>query len=85
MISPDSVIIGIRPLDFFFSAIGLMTSKLALGTGTNPSWRVIFEKVQNLRVTILAVTFFCSGLIVRIPASTTDWILSLRTKHLLVR
>jgi len=37
MIFPDSIVINMRPLAFYFSAIRLMTSNLALGTGTNPS------------------------------------------------
>jgi len=48
------------------------------------TWTVIFGKVPKLRVTILAVTFFCSDLRVRTPASTNAWILFLRTKHLLM-
>jgi len=51
MISQDSVIIRMRLLAFCFSAIRLMTFNLALGTGTNPSWTVIFGKVPKLRVT----------------------------------
>jgi len=84
MISSDLVIIGTRPLALCFSTIGLTTSSLALGTGANPSWIVVFRKVPKLRVTMLAVTFFCSDLRVRTPAFTNAWILSLRTKHLLV-
>jgi len=59
MISPDSVVIGKRPFAFYCSAIGLITFNLALGIGINPSWTVIFRNVPKLRVTILAVTFFC--------------------------
>jgi len=62
MISPDSVVIGMRPLASCYSAIGLMTSNLALEIGTNPSWTVIFENVSKLRVTMLEATFFCSDL-----------------------
>jgi len=61
-----------------------MISNLTLGTGTNPFWTIIFRKVPKLRVTMLAVTYFCSDLRVKTPTSTNTWILSLRTKHLLV-
>ena len=50
MISLDFIIIGMRHLAFYFSAIGLMTSNLALGTGTNPSWIVIFGNVKRHHV-----------------------------------
>jgi len=70
MISLDFVVIRMKPLAFYSSAIGLMTCNLALGTRTNQSWTTIFEKVPKLRVTILAVTFFYSNLRVRTPAST---------------
>ena len=84
MISPDFVISGMRPLAFCFSVIGLTTFSLALGTGVNPSWTVVFRKVPKLRVTMLALALFCSDLRVRTSASTNAWILSLKTKHLLV-
>ena len=74
-----------RSLAFCFSAIELTTSNLALGTGVNASWTVVFGKVPKLRVTILVVTFFCADLRVRTPASTNTWILSLRTKYPTVR
>jgi len=70
MISPDFFLIGMRSLAFYFSAIGLITSNLALWTGTNPSWIIIFGNVPKLRVTMLAVIFFYSDLRVRTPAST---------------
>jgi len=84
MISSDLIIIGTRHLAFCFSSIGLTTSSLALETGVNPSWIVIFGKIPKLRVTIFAVTFFWSDLRVRTLSSTNSWIFSLRTKHLLV-
>ena len=79
MISSDFVIIGTRPLASYFSAIRLMMSNLVLRTGADPFWTVIFGKVPKLRVTMLAVTFFCFALRVRTPTSTNVWILSLRT------
>jgi len=84
MISPNFIVIEMWPLAFYFSAIGLMASNLILETGHDPSWTVIYGKVPKLGVTILAVTFFYSNLRVRTPASTNAWILSLRTKYLLV-
>ena len=69
MISPDSVVIEMRPLASYYSAIGLMTSNFALGIETNPSWTVIFGNVLKLRVTMLAVTFFCFDLRVGTSAS----------------
>jgi len=70
IISPDFIVIGMRPLAFYCSAIGLMTSNLTLEIGTNLSWTVIFRNIPKLRVTILAVTFFCSDLRVKTLAST---------------
>ena len=84
MISSGVVVIETRLLVSYFSAIGLTISNLALGTWVDPYWTVIFGKVLKLRVTILAVTLFYSDLRVRTPTSTNAWILSLRTKHLLV-
>ena len=37
MISPEYIVIRMRPLASFYSAIGLMTSNLILGIRTNPS------------------------------------------------
>ena len=45
---------------------------------------VIFRKVLKLRVTIFSMTFFYSDLRVRTLTFSNAWILSLRTKHLLV-
>ena len=84
MISLDFVVTGTRRLASCLSTIGLMTSSLASWTEDNPSWIVIFGKIPKLRVTILAVTFFYSDLRVRTPTFTNAWILSLRTKYLLV-
>jgi len=56
MISPDSIVIEMRPLAFCFPAIRLMTSNLALRTRTNLSWSVIFGKVPKLRITMLAMS-----------------------------
>jgi len=72
MISLDFVIIGTSLLALCFSAIGLMTFNLALGSGVNPSWIFVFGKVPKLRVTMFAVTFFCSELKVKTPASTNS-------------
>jgi len=47
MVSLDFVIIGTRPLTFCFYATGLKTSSLALRTGVNPSWTIIFGKVPK--------------------------------------
>ena len=84
MISSDFIIIRTRPVAFCTSAIRLITSSLAFGTGVTSSWNVVVGKVSKLRVTIFTVTFFYSDMRVRTPTFTNAWILSLRTKYLLV-
>ena len=66
MIFPDLIVIGMRPLASYCFAKGLITSNHVLGL-EHVCWKVTFGKVPNSRVTMFAVTLFCSDFKVRTP------------------
>ena len=66
---------GTRLLVSCCFAEGWFISSYALGNGKDPSGTVTFDLVPNSRVTIFAVTFFCSDFKVKTPTLTKAWIL----------
>jgi len=84
MISPIFNVKRTRPLISCCLTEGSFIFSRVSGIEKDPSGTVTFGVLPNSMVTLFAVTFFYSDFKVRTPASAKAWILSLRTKHMLV-